>query len=363
MAIDIKFFDLEDVEISLDKVTGGHDFGIIRKNQPNIAPVIVKNLGTNDANNLSITGSTLNSLIDVAAEEYSSETLASNWKTFSMLPDEGFVETLSLPNIPAGQTLIGLNKTVDDFTNPQTSNWIPLARVGTLWKWTGSSLTCQGETGLASFYGKANSNGWGNQENFDVTYNMNFTANAISGSAFLMFGFRMNCLGDEKGYLVNIKRIYNPTTNINTAFFEIRKGAGIKLSGAFDFGTILFTSQTFNWIDFMPLRFKVFTNANGLPEIKIWVNNVSDTDTPLGWGTTTVVYSYIDTLNTYPFSGGASLIPGSGITTGIYEIKKSTSYSKDINGKVYIRTIMGDGAEDQKVYNSAMELFYDPIEV
>jgi hypothetical protein len=42
-------------------------------------------------------------------------------------------------------------------------------------------------------------------------------------------------------------------------------------------------------------------------------------------------------------------------------INKAVLTTEDAEGKIYIRTLVGEGAEDSVVYNSAMELFFDPV--
>jgi len=185
----------------------------------------------------------------------------------------------------------------------------------------------------------------------------------VSGSAFTMFCLRQNCLGDEKGYLINIKRLATAVGN-GTATFEVRKGAGIKVNGTTDFGVVIATTLSTPWTDFINVRFKLFTNSNNLPELKIWVGNILDTDAPLVWSVS-LTTSWIDTVNTYSSAGKVTCIFGSGGTNIIglneYEIKSAILITDDIDGKVYIKTIVGDGAVDSITYNSAMELFYDMV--
>jgi hypothetical protein len=148
-------------------------------------------------------------------------------------------------------------------------------------------------------------------------------------------------------------------------FFEVRKGTGVTSPTAGDWGTVLATSTAVNYSDFIPMRIKLFTNSNGLPELKVWVGNIKDTDTPITWGTTNPTQSWVDTANTYPYAGLVSFNVGSAGTNilgaNTFELQYASLLTDDLEGKVYIKTLVGDGASDSVVYNSAMELFYDTI--
>lgn len=366
MAVDIQFTKVDSTPISLDKTTGGIDFGVVRKNQYQITPVIVKNNGTNDAKNVYVSGSTLHTPTEVTTDAYNNEILASKWQTFSMLPDGDFTTTLSLPNILAGQTMLGKKKLVELFTNPTNSGWKNDSLTGHNYNWTGNSVIVTDTAGTGKIFGYMTADGWGNNKEVDVTYTFMMPATTTTGAAFVMFGLRKNCLGDNKGYLLNVKRTA-PTSGVGgTMFCEIRKGAGSTSATTGDYGTVLGTSTAVTYADFQPIRIKLFTNSNNLPELKVWIGNVKDSDTPLTWGTgTTATQSWVDTANTYPYAGLLSINFGDS-GTGIvapnqFEIKSASLLTDDSNGKVYIRTLVGDGAVDNVTYNSAMELYYDPV--
>jgi hypothetical protein len=359
MAVDLRFYDINGNEISLDKVTGGHDFGVTKKNTSYTYPVIIKNVGTTNAINLSIRASALNAPNEISSAEYDKQLLAATWQRFSLIPSQGFKTIIALPNINAGKTLKGYKEYVENFTNPVTSAWKNDTLGGHIFQWTGSSLACtDGSEGDGKIYARADATGWGTAKEIDFICKFNTPVNATMGSAFMMFCLRRNCLGDEKGYLINMKR-QSSTGSGGTAMLDIRKGAGIKDSGINDFGTTLITSSNFNFTEYSPVRIKLFTNSSGLPEIKVWINNILDTDTPITWGTgTTATTSWIDTSNTYPFEGGISIILGSGMG-GTFDIRNASLLTDDVDGKVYIQTIVGDGAVDSATYKSALELSYD----
>lgn len=349
MTVDIRFFNEEGVDISSE----GYDFGVTKKNTRYEYPVVVKNLGDTDATGLSVSGSPLNSPVDVPSEEYARQTLASGWQTFSMLPSMGFSSDIQLPDIPAGQTMVGLKEYKEYFTNPVSSAWVNDTLDGHIFQWTGSSLICiDGTEADGKIYAKVDAAGWGNNKEIDFTCYFNTPANETAGSAFIMFCLRRNSKGDQRGYTLNLKR-RSSTGAGGTGFFEMRKCAGLFDNGNTDFGTILSTSQTFNFIEFCPVRFKLFTNTNGLPELKVWVNNVL-----VKWGANNPTDSWVDVDNTYNSAGGISVIFGSGIG-GTYELKQASLITDDPEGKVYIRTSVGDGAIDGVEYNSAMEVYYD----
>jgi hypothetical protein len=364
LAVDLKFYDANGSEISLDKSVGGHDFGTVRKGQQYVYPVVVKNVGSNDAKGLYVKGSPLNSINDANATEYNNQVRASTWKSFSLLPNRDFVTQLNLPNIPANSTMIGKQEFIENFTNPANSYWKNDTLTGHLFQWTGTGLVCtptNGETSTTSFFARADATGWGNAKEADCIFKFLMPNTSVAGSSFGMIGFRMNSLGDEKGYIVNLKRV---NTN-NTCFFEIRKCAGIKASGTTDFGSVLYTSNSVPYADYTPIRIKIFTNSDGLPEIKVWVTNINDTDPPVQWGTTNPTQSYVDTSNTYKYAGGICFIFGSAgtnlVSANKFELRYASLLTDDPNGKVYISTIVSDGAEDSITYNSSMELFYDPV--
>jgi hypothetical protein len=349
VTVDIRFFDIDGREIT----EIGYDFGITKKNTRYEYPVIIKNLGDTDATGLSVSGSPLNSPVDVPSEEYERQLLASTWQTFSLLPSLGFSSTLELPNIPAGQTMVGLKEFRENFSNPVSSAWVNDTLDGHIFQWTGSSLLCvDGNENDGKIYAKVDSLGWGNNKEIDFTCKFNTPANNVPGSAFIMFCLRRNSIGDQRGYALNLKRTA-PSGSGGTGIFEIRKCAGLFDNGRNDFGTILVTSQSFNFEAFCPVRIKLFTNGNGLPEIQAWVNNVL-----VRWGASNPTDSWVDSANTYPNAGGISIIFGSSIG-GTYELREASLITEDYEGKVYIRTSVGDGAIDGVEYNSAMEVYYD----
>jgi hypothetical protein len=358
MAVDIRFYDIDGTELSLDKTTGGHDFGIVKKGSQYIYPVVVKNVGEDDAKNLSVSASALNSPEDISPSEFSAEQLAATWKTFSYLPTRGFASTINLPDIAAGTTMVGIKELVETFTNPMSSAWVNDTLSGHIFQWTGDGLSCiDGSESDLKIYARVDANGWGDNKEIDFTTTFATPANATMGSAFMMFCLRRNCLGDEKGYLVNLKR---NTANGGSGLIDIRKGAGITVNGTNDFGKTLATSPIFLCPDYTPLRIKLFTNDDNLPEIKVWVGDIGDDDAPINFTIGGVTSSsWIDTENTYPFAGGISAIMGSGIG-GTYVLKTAKLLAEDLEGKVWIRTIVGDGAVDGQIYNSALELSYDP---
>jgi len=356
LAVDIKFYDLDDQEISIDKVIGGLDFGIVRKNQQYILPVKIRNMGDSDALNVAISGSSLDSPIDVSEAEYANQLLSAHWKYFSLLPTKNFASTLDLPDILAGEWLLGKKEYTDLFTNPASSAWINDTFQGHIFSWSGNSLICTGSSLTTAYYARAIAEGWGNNKEVDMVLEFNQPVTPIAGSAFIFINLRQNCLGDEKGYLLTIKR--NSTTG--TMFAEIRKGAGVKSNAGTDFGAVFSQTNAVSWVDFAPLRYRLFTNDSGLPEIKVWYNNILDTDTPLIWtGNTT---SWVDTANTYRSAGKIMLVFGAGANiAGQFEVRKATLLTDDPEGKVYIKTMVGDGAVDSTIYKSALELYYDPV--
>ena len=362
MAVDIRFYNADGITpISIDKITGGLNFGTVKKNQQAILPVVIKNLGTSDANNLYVVGSPLHSSTEVDAPTYANEVYAGKWKTFSMLNDGTYSNTLTLPNIKAGQTMLGVKKYIESFTNPMaslfTNDTLPLHT----FNWTGSSVKINAIAPAITIFARMDAVGFGSNKEIDLTFQCNSPATLTTGQAFVMPVLRQNSIGDNKGYIINIKRTANATTG-GTCFFEIRKGQGMSISGVNDFGTVLATSSTATWADFTNIRVKLFTNANNLPEIKIWVTNIADTDPSVLWavGTTS---SYIDTLNTYPNAGKVVFIFGSSNNINLlganeFEMRSVTLKTDDPVGKVYIKDAVGDGAVDAVTFNSSMELFY-----
>lgn len=367
MAVDIQFFKTDGTKISLDVATGGIDFGIVRKNQQQVTPVVIKNLGTDEAKNIYVTGSPLHTLASISQDKYNEEVLAGHWKAFSMLPDGQFSSILSLPNIPAGKTMVGIKKYIESFNNPSSSAWKNDTYTGHTFNWTGSSVVVSDSSTVGKVFGYMTSDGWGMNKEVDFTVQFGMPPTSTAGASFVMIGLRKNSLGDGKGYLINVKRTTTSTTG-GTCVFEIRKGAGVKTPTVYDFGTVLYTSNAVPFYDFMPIRIKLFTNASGLPELKLWTDKISDTDTTVSWGIApNTTYSWVDTVNTYPYAGAVELhfgSSGSGIVSGgtkSFEVSEASLLTEDLEGKVYIRTIVGDGAVDSVSYNSSMELFYDPV--
>lgn len=369
MAVDIRFYDLNLAELTFDKMTGGIDFGLAKKGQPYVLPVVIKNVGASDANNVSVKGSTLDAPTDVSPTEYSNQVLAAGWKSFSKTPNGSFTAMLPLPNIKANSYMQGVKEYVEDFKNPLTSAFVPDVLAGHIFQWTGSSLVCKdGSESDGKIYAYTDATGWGDNLEQDCQFVFDMPLTTTSGAAFIMFCMRKNCLGDEKGYLVNVKRACTTANPLGTIFFEIRKGAGVKSNAGTDFGTILASTPAVQWVDGAKLRIKCFTNDNNLPEIKIWYNAISDSDPTISFGSgATATTSWVDTANTYKFAGKVGIVYGSG-GTGIaagalnqYEIKYALMNTVDPQGKVYVKTIVGEGAVDGVLYHSSLELSYDPV--
>jgi hypothetical protein len=321
-------------------------------------------MGDSIASTPIVIASVLNSPVEVSENEYSKQQLAATWKTFSLLPSRGFFDTITLPNIASNSFMIGLREIVDDFSNASNSSWKTDSLASHTYQWTGSAL--KSVSNVLSSYGKIDSaTGWGQNKEIDFTVRFSPPSNATSGAAFTMFCLRQNCLGDERGYLVTAKKVTSSTTGLSTIFFEMRKGAGIRnVTGTTytsDFGSPLLATQTVTFSDYTPVRIKLFTNSSGLPEVKIWVTNILDTDIPLTWGSGgTASLSYIDVANTYRYAGNVTIVTGTGIG-GTFEFRYANLVTDDVEGKIYIRDVVGEGAENEVIYSSAMEISYEPV--
>lgn len=358
MTVNLKFYDADtNAEISLDKITGGYNFGIVRKGQQS-APkgIIIKNLGTDPATGLQIKGATLDSSLDVPTEEYNKQLIASTWKWFSFFKDKNFTQTLSLPNIPAGGTLIGKKEIIDDFANPSTSSFKNDSLATHIWSWTGTTLKFDAVTSTSKFaYAKAT--GWGNNKDYECIFNFSHPVVASYGGAFVVIGLRMNSNADGKGYLLVVKR--QKTTTTDTVRVDLYHGVGVTDTGAWSATNLTISSSVVNYVDYAPMRIKIFNNASGNPEIKIWYNAILDTDQPLTWTINNVTSnSWQDSTKMY-LNAGETRIEFGG--AGVYEVDNAYLLTDDPNGKIYVKTIVGDGAEDNVEFKSSLELFYDPV--
>jgi hypothetical protein len=170
MAVDIKFYKADGTPLSIDPTTGGIDFGIVRKNQQQIVPVIIKNEGTDNATGVYVSGSALHSPADISPTDYNNEVLAGHWKTFGMLPDGEFLATLNLPNIPAGKTMVGIKKLIETFTNPTNSAWKNDSLTGHTFNWTGSSVVVSDSSGSNKVFAYLQADGWGMNKELDTTF-------------------------------------------------------------------------------------------------------------------------------------------------------------------------------------------------
>jgi hypothetical protein len=363
MGVDIKFLNTDGTPIGAE----GVNLGVIRKGKYQTIPVIIKNDGTDDAKNVFVQGTTLHKNTEVTTDIYNKELTASKWKTFSLLPDEGFVSTLNLPNISAGKQMVGIQKYVESFVDSSNS-WTMDSFATRVYTWTGNNVVVTpADTSTNRVTAFMVANNWGMHKDIDLTLKVLQPPVTTGGSAYTSVLLRRNSNGDNKGYILNMKRVTTTLTG-GTLTFELRYGEGYTSTGSQDYGSILVSSEKIPYTDWMPIRVKLFTNASGLPEIKLWANNIADTDTPVTWSpTTTPITSYVDTANRYQYAGyvgicfggnGTNLVSGG---TEKHGVDDASMITEDLNGKVYIRSLVGDGAEDAVYYDSAMELFFDPV--
>ena len=113
MAVNLKLYDEDDNEITL---LDGIDFGLTRMRYPVVKKMYLRNLGNDNAKNLTITVDTLNKKEDISNEEYEKQVKAKNWKSFS-LDNKNFSEILDLGKVLKGSYYEGIKEVKFDLTS------------------------------------------------------------------------------------------------------------------------------------------------------------------------------------------------------------------------------------------------------
>jgi hypothetical protein len=224
---------------------------------------------------------------------------------------------------------------IDNFTSLEDSLFTLDSGLGNFanhtYSWTGTTLKSTPTSALATA-GRLTPSTIGKIKHVDVTFKIKFfnSLNPSGGDCLVMLNLRQDANNDGTGYLLIFKR-----TSLNTIFVDLRKGAGVTPSGSMSYGTNIVNTVAQPYTDYMNIRVKLSTNGSNLPELKLWMNNIADTDTPITWGTTPI--AWVDSANTYNSPGNVILSYVRTTAKGALEFDYFSATTTDV--KQYVRDV------------------------
>ena len=354
MAVNLKLYDEDDNEITL---LNGIDFGLTRMRYPVVKKMYLRNLGNDNAKNLTITADTLNKKEDISNEEYEKQVKAKRWKSFS-LDNKNFSEILDLGKVLKGSYYEGIKEVKFDLTSSkgtlkeEWTNAVPnfIDSKLVFRKTTYESEDKAQGTGSARFLVDI-----GTVRDIDLTFYMNYIGDSnTSYSAIATFLIPIRIGSDGFGYGLLIQR----NRANNKMFFAVYK----RTKGMLDANTSIMGTRIINinsYIDLdetKPMRIKVYNNENGEPTFEFYCNDkqqllYSSSDK------TKSAYAFTDNAEGYyPAKGSMyfdlALYKGD-IEFDIYNVNLITEEQKQ---PIYMKTFIEKDAIDKEIYKSSLKL-------
>ena len=354
MAVNLKLYDENDKEITL---TDGVQLGLTRVRYPETKTLYLRNLGNTNAENLTISADTLNQIEDVGQKEYDNQLLAKSWKGFS-LDNRNFVPFLDLGHILKGSYYEGIKEVKFDLTSSNGSlkeewtNGLP-NYIDSKFVFRKMTYDSEDQTqGTAS--GRFNIN-VGTIRDIDLTFYMEYLGDSDSSYtaiATLLIPIRVG--SDGFGYGLSIQR----NRANNKMFFGIYKRAkGMLDANTSILGTRIIDTRSYMDIDeSKPMRIKVYNDDDGFPTFEFYCNGqqqllYSSSDRNVS------SYAFTDKAEGYYASRG-SMYLDMALYRGDIEFKffNATLITEEQKQPIYMRTLIGQEAEDQKEYKSSLKV-------
>lgn len=359
MAVDLKFIDENGDIINL---ATGIDLGVVRKGVPTISKFKIKNEGDLTARETIIMPTTLNDIGDdgLTEEELDNQNKAIAWKTFSKYPDKNFVKQLNLGDIKPNSFAEGDKSYEINFESEAKCQLKDVWNAGTT-EFRQNRMVFKkldnGSKGQIAkrIYLAENPS----CRDFEIDFNVDFST-TVEGQEvsvpFIAFPVRINSNGDGKGYIF-LMHYRRDDGKYKVTIYKGGKGMASNMDR--DYGDPLF--DTIQWLPFdktKKMTFKIYNNKANQPtfEVKYDGQNVK-----LGKSFVSSVQGYVlsDTAtNTYNklgnFYGDFSLYDGDyylAISNMIITVDEPEAF-------IYIKSTLGDNAENKTIYNTAATLSY-----
>lgn len=364
MSIEFKYYNADNgQELTNDPINGGLVFGNIRNGKTKTIPIKIKNVGTSIAYGVELSASTYNRSDEVSVEDYKKQEIAKGWKDFSFYQNEEFQKTLLLGNVGGEEFVKGVRDEIIDFKTNESSKFTMEIAGGVEYSFTSEGLiTNHGEVGNTKASKCNIIQNKMRHEEVDIEFYAKFSASTASWTkenSFLTTVLRKDSLGDSCGYCVSHK--VNDVTG--QQYVDIRRnGMGMaNATGSLSIGDF-YTRSCTEYYPYTPgkqyrIRYKIKNNENGEPCISIWIDGVLQKFNIVEGVSIPVVDTYIDTKKTYP-SGGTIYTLMCAYYGGSFVYTNQRLKTVDDEGRIYVRTTIGDDAVDKEKYLSAIELNY-----
>lgn len=357
MGANIKILDINNNEIDLST---GIDLGISRKGISNVTKFKIKNIGDMTARDLIISATTLNNQNEVTNVEYKNQLKAVNWKSFSLDEKGEFLRELRVGDLKPNKFVEGTKSTIVDFTTAEKcilkevwNTGITEYKLGTqIFKKTNNEVL--GQIAKRMYFGSLLS-----CREFDIDFNVFFdttTENQSSTVPFLACPVRINSKGDSRGYMFMFQ--YRRTDNkFMISIYKDAKGMTTNIDR--DYGTKIF--DTITWTTFdknKKVGFKIYNNSFNQPTFEVKYN---EQNMKLGKASDSNVNGFIMSdiaSNSYIEEGqfyiDISMYDGDKSCT----ISNMTLKTEELEQPIFMKTYIGDDAEDKIEYRSSVVVSY-----
>lgn len=342
MGADVRLIDSNGKDITETPI----NFGKARSGFPTIKKVKVYNAGDKIAYNIE-----LESLQYENSESH-------KWKSFKMYDHSTAVNKINLGDLGPGKYLEGtLEESIEFVSNGVlTEKW----NTGGI-NYDTKSLKFLKNTGDGSGISAARLE-WNidNMKNVEIAFKIKLevdTSYVNYDSAILNFPLRMNSRKDQRGYCISFQK-RRKDDKLYAALYKGGKGMVENLDR--DYGTNLYNTGWINFDESKEIKFKMYNNVLDQPCFELFIDNkpvtLQFTENPKIKKTLIVD----EDAKTAYVGGGKSFLDYS-IWNGDISLEITDFYlSHDIQEHaISLQTIVGNDAENNKVYNSYLNLSYE----
>ena len=357
MPVKLQFLNMDNEEIDLSE---GLDLGVSRKGRPVITPIKIKNVGNVTARDIILEATTLNEEDDVDGDEYANQLKAASWKTFSLDKDGEFVKELRLGDLKPNRFIEGYQTVEEHFESSSSCMFKEVWNTGVT-KFEDNSLVLhkvdyeeKGSVGR-----RMKCEGLSRPRDLEMEFKLDFQANPEEESltdAMIVFPVRINSKGDGNGYIfiVTYRRADNRfMVNI------YKNGKGMESNIDRVYGTKIFDTVQYRAFDpNKKFGLKIYNDKNNVPTFEVLYDGKN---LPLINSSGAGVEENVkkdDKSDAFTTGGDfymdASIYDGD-ISLSISEFKVKT---ENLEQPIYVKTIVGDDAEDKKEYRSSLMVGY-----
>lgn len=355
MAIDIKFYDIDRLELS---TVDGLDLGKSRKGVPSIKAFKVKNVGDATASDVIISSDILDATTD-QVEEYAKQQLAASWRSFSLSEQGPFVNQLRVGNLNPGTWVEGIKQTKILTTSEAScqlkDSWTSgftlfKDNMLTFRKTNSSETESNGQAAKRMKVQDLNT-----CRDFEIEFNidMNYTTEGQgSGLGFVGFPIRQDATGTGYYLMIRFRRTDN---KFQVILYKNAKGMLTNLDRGY--GTQFASTQTWtNYTKSKPFKLSC-KNENDIPVFKI---TYGGEDLILVKSSSDIVATTIsDTDSDKKTASGKFYVE---LSLDIGDISMSLSNitfkTEELEQPIYMRTYLSDAALNNTAYKSSVVVSY-----